>query len=168
MSNYPIQLAEAQHYIVVRKELNFNSFALIGQILQEDAADLEQLLHKAAIPIRGPLEMIYQFADDPHGEDLSDGKFSIHLGFPVDEDSVAPPGYERIHSPAYHYIAHRCVWPPYEFGWMQLRESADRHGYSRSLQEREVHLKLKSLGDNENCLECRLVLEASCVAQASS
>jgi len=151
--------AKAQTYVVTSRDLDFRSFHLIGQTLNQHAATLRDRLEASGVQILGPMETIYTFHDDPNGPDIPDGKFTIEVGFPVPEGANPPDGYVVTAKPAYRYISHQKEYPPYDFGWDTLRDAAETSDLKRTLEERDIHLRLTYLGDDASMMECRVVVE---------
>ena len=132
---------------------------MIGGIPDEHVPKLRSELARLGVAVTGHPEAHDTFFDDPHGPDISDGKFLIELGYPV----PAPVTFEGdcyfALTGAYRFIALSHEWPPFIFPWQELRDEAGEGGLTRTLKERDVHLQLKAIGNDRNVMECRVEVE---------
>ena len=95
---------------------------MIGGIPDEHVPKLRSELARLGVAVAGHPEAHDTFFDDPHGPDISDGKFLIELGYPV----PAPVTFEGdcyfALTGAYRFIALSHEWPSCKFPWHELRD----------------------------------------------
>ena len=115
----------------------------------EAIPQIHACLARLGITPAGPNTFEYRFHDSPHGPKRArGGRFTLLIAVPVSVVVTPPAPLELVALSPFRYL--ELVTNRFGDEWRRIRDFAEKHGFERTLIEREVYLDWKGVGHPES------------------